>query len=141
MSERIPRDIQVEQLFDYAVNHTNGFTYVDVERDLGWDRPHFFDVARALRRVFSGDSINLVCSPQAKGDPWLYELVGQVGAAEPWVANRLRDMKTRLVTMASVASTLENATDGRTLQGREARKINRALTRLVEDLDDIRNNA
>ena len=141
MSEYTPLAERVGDLFDYAVAHPDGFTYVDVENDLGWDRGLFSWVARNLRAEFADDSVNLICEPQGQYEPWLYRLVGTADDARIWSTNRIADLEGRLHTMASVSESVKNATDGRTTEGRKARKINRTLVRLIEDLEDIANGA
>lgn len=142
MRDPTPVRVQAEQLFDYAVSHYDGFTYKDIKRDLGWDRVHFYWIVRNLRRILAAeaDTINLICSPNGQSQPWLYEFAGTYDDAAPWSRNRVRDLETRLVTINSVAHTLVNATDGRTAEGRKARKIRRTVTRLIEDLADINGN-
>jgi hypothetical protein len=137
MREYILLSDRVTDLFDYAVAHPNGFTKDDIEADLGWEPATTQWVARNLRLTFADDDINLVCEPQGQGERWLYKLVGNPDDARIWATNRTADLESRLRTMAAVASSLENATDGRTVEGRKARKIHRSLARLVEDLEDI----
>jgi len=129
---------KVGRLFDYAADKPEGFTYRDVEKELGWDRKMFFATARKLRVLLGNDDrINLVCDPQGTRQPWLYRLSGDVDGARGWVANRLGDAETRIGTMQSVCATLERATDGRTSDGRRARVMNKGLTRIIEDLAEL----
>lgn len=139
MRDPTPVRVQAEQLFGLAAKRIDGFTYQDIEHAFGWDRFHFYWVVSQLRRILAAeaDTINLICTPQGSREPWLYELVGTYEDAAPWSQNRVGDLETRLVTIHSVASTLVNATDGRTVGGRKARKIRRTITRLIEDLADI----
>ena len=94
-------------------------------------------VVRRLRLVFAGDDINLVCEPQMLREPWVYKLVGNVEDARSWSTNRISDIETRLETIQAVAESLTNATDGRTIEGRKARKIHRTLGYLIGELAEI----
>jgi hypothetical protein len=134
-----PSESQVDLLFDLAASRPDGFTYKDVNEVLGWDRPYFIKVARYLRLAFAEDKINLVCNPQGKNEPWLYELVGTLDDSRAWTTNRLLDAETRLHTVWSVAKSIVEGTDGRSREGRRARIIARACQRANEDLHDLDN--
>ena len=133
LSEKIGR------LFDYAVAHAEGFTYQDVERDLKWRRNEFGKVANRLRAMLGNDDrINLICEPQqTSSDPWIYKLVGNLQAAQPWNGNRIGDCESRIMTMHAVLSSIVSGSDGRTKEGRRARIMHRALGRLIEDLAEL----
>lgn len=130
-------DEKIQILWDYAVSHPDGFTRYDVEQDLEWSNTDLSYAARHLRNFLADDEINLVATPQGKGQAWLYSLTGNVDDAGPWNRNRLLDTETRLTTMHSVSYSLVHSTDGRTLDGRRARVMEKALRRLKEDLDDL----
>lgn len=132
---------KVNELWDFAVSHPDGFTWADAAERFAWakDRPGFFAVVRRLRLTLGGDTINLVCTPQAPGELWLYTLTGTYEAARPWNANRLNDLEKRLETIAHVSKSLVAATDGRTVDGRKARLISKTVGRLVEDLEEMLN--
>lgn len=128
----------IGQLFDYAVEHPDGFTYRDVENDLGWQRPYFTKIHRQLRILLGNDDqINLVCDPQGRNEPWRYRLIGDVEGAKGWVGNRLRISESHITTTRAVTSSLIRATDGRTNDGRRARIMNRGLGRILEDLAEL----
>jgi hypothetical protein len=129
---------KIGRLFDYATSKPEGFTYRDVEKDLGWKRPEFTKVHRMLRVLLGNDDqINLVCDPQGRNEPWRYRLIGDVDGARPWVGNRLRDSETRIGTVQAVCTSLVKATDGRTADGRRARIMNKGLGRILEDLAEL----
>jgi len=137
MTVRVPITQKINELFDYAVSHADGFTYVDIQNDLGWKRGEFFKVVNRCRSVLAGDTINLIAETQGQRGPWLYRLVGNVEDASWWAANRLDDAEQRLTTIRNVAMSAVKATDGRTNAGRRARIIFKSLTRLLEDLGDL----
>lgn len=130
-------DEKIQILWDYAVAHPDGFTRYDVERDIGWSNHELSHVARHLRRFLGDDEINLVATPQGRYEAWLYSLTGSVEEAGPWNRNRLLDTESRLTTMHAVSQSLVSSTDGRSLEGRRARVMERSLRRLTEDLADL----
>lgn len=132
-------DDLVDALFDYAVAHPDGFTNEQFMAVHGLSHlAEFNQAANRLRAALSGDTITLVCDPPGKGgERWIYRLVGNVEDGSPWVQNRLRDAESRFATMSAVVTSLVNATDGRTLDGRRARLMLKSLTRLREDLADL----
>ncbi|HEY5985123.1 MAG TPA: hypothetical protein VIV12_01890 [Streptosporangiaceae bacterium] len=134
MSEKIGR------LFDYAAAQPEGFTYQDVEKELGWRRSQFIKVARQLRLMLGNDDqINLVCDVEARNAPWRYRLVGNFDQAREWGRNRTDDAESRLTTISGVLASVVKATDGRSRDGRRARIMQRAITRAKEDLAEIDN--
>lgn len=130
-------DDLVEALYDYAVAQPEGFTNVDFMAEHGVTLADFNTAVNKLRALLADDTITLICDPGEARSPWTYRLVGKVDEGSPWVQNRLRDAESRFVTMAHVATSLVNATDGRSADGRRARLIHKSLTRLKEDLDEI----
>jgi hypothetical protein len=125
------------RLFDYAVGQP---TFTNRQAMAGLEIKHlatFNQAARRLRLILGEDDINLVCTPQGEGEPWLYELVGNLENAGPWVRNRLRDLEARIETQHAVSRSLVTATDGRTVEGRKARLFAKTLGRLQEDLAEL----
>lgn len=130
----------IGRLFDYAVEHADGFTYRDVEADLGWPRSYFTKIHRKLRLLLGNDDeIVLVCDPQGRREPWRYRLVGgsKIEDAVVWQGNRIRDSAARIVTQCAATAAQVRATDGRTNDGRRARIMHRGLTRIQEDLAEL----
>lgn len=124
-------------LYDFAGNCPDGFTHADVEAQFGWGRNDFFKVVRDLRLLFKDREITLVCDPQGQGELWRYRLVGSYDEARQWATNRIHDLESRLETVGAVAEAIVNATDGRSIEGRKARKLQRVVGRLIEDLAEI----
>lgn len=127
----------VGELFDYAVSKPNGFTWSDATEDLEWSRPKFNLTVRQLRLVLGGDDINLVAEPGGHWEPYIYRLVGTYGEAREWLATRIRDMESRLELVHAVATSVTRAADGRSVQGRKARKIERTVGYLLRELGDM----
>lgn len=135
MSTRTER---VGALFDLLAGEPDGLTVTDMRCALGCGVTATEQAIRDLRLTLGdSDSINVVCDPQGQGEEWRYRLVGDLDGNRRWIANRLGDTESRLRTMRAVATSLVAATDGRTLDGRRARLIDKALRRLVEDLEEV----
>ena len=127
-----------DDLFDFAVQEVNGFTVEDVMAELEITH-HQANQAIHDLRLFLGDfdSLNLPCDPAGHCERWLYRLVGDLDSTRVWSTNRVRDAESRIRTMDAMLQSIVRATDGRSTQGRKARVMERALRRLVEDLDTI----
>lgn len=126
---------RVDLLFDLLNEHPQGVTLAEIMPAIQVrDKSHANRVIRAFRLMFAKEKVNLTATPQGPGEEWLYTL-----GAEPevWAANRVGDTESRLETMAAVMQSVVNATDGRTLVGRKARKMEVAFRHLQEDLDSI----
>lgn len=124
-------------LFDYAVACPNGFEARQACRELNLNYHQFGRAVRALRKILADDDINLICKGQGFGQPSRFELVGDLLRAGPWVSGRLRSLESQLETVLNVSTSLMNGSDGRTIEGKKARLINRHVGRLVEDLGDL----
>lgn len=136
---RRPRitDEEVTDLFDLLVSRQT-VTIDEIADHLKIDTRRAREVVHQLRLVFGADdSINLVCTPNGTRQRWLYALVGEIDGSTPWIANRVGDAATRLETMEAVMTSIERATDGRSIEGRRARIIRRACTRAREDLAEL----
>lgn len=127
-----------DDLWDMLVSNPLGITVEDMMASGGWSH-HQANVAIHDLRTFLGtmDSINLPCEPQGGGERWVYRLVGSLDEVRGWVSNRVGDADTRLRTMQSMMASIVSATNGRTIEGRKARLMDKALSRLIEDLDDL----
>jgi len=133
-----PLDELVGRLFDYAVTQPEGFTNVEAAKALEISVDRFNRAVHRIRIMLADDdSINLIATREFPQQPWRYQLVGTLAESLWWISNRERDSETRLRTMAAVMKSIVNATDGRTVEGKRARMIYKALSRLVEDLDDL----
>lgn len=131
------KDTRAGLLYDYAVTRPEGFTYKDIDREFRWDRHRFLGVVRRLRSILGAEDITLTCTPGRSREPWVYQLVGTYDAARPWATNRVGDLESRLQTIHHVAQSLTNGSDGRTLEGKKARLIERTVRHLVENLADL----
>lgn len=133
---------RINALFDYAANKLQGFTLQEAAHSLGYKRRTMEDTIWRLRKIFGdSDTINLVCDPNGYHEPWLYRLVGTLEEAKPWLDNRIGDCEGRIETTNAIAKSILAATDGRTLEGKSVRAMVKALTRLIEDLADLRNDS
>jgi hypothetical protein len=124
-------------LFDFAVANPDGFTIDEACDSLAWSRPQFGLMVRKLRLILGSDEINLICEPTGTLGPWTYRLVGNYDDARVWVTNRIDDLTSRLETIHSIAASAMKAADGRSVQGRKARKIESTISYLLRELEDI----
>lgn len=129
----------IERLADFAFANLDGFDYKDVEAELGWQRPYFFKVARYFRLTYGTAEMNLVCEPPGgrMSKPHIYRLTGETQQIQAYGRSRIPDLVSRVETLQQVAVSAVNATDGRSREGRIARRVERHMTRLHEDLADI----
>jgi hypothetical protein len=126
-------------LLDYAIAHPEGFTNEQACGDLGWNLSRFNDVVNRLRaKLGPTDRFNLTCDPGEPGARWVYRLVDTLEDIRPWHANRLKDAEGRLTTMLHMARPIAAGTDGRTVDGKIARRLVRVVGRLLEDIAEIR---
>lgn len=123
-----------DELFDFAVSQPDGFTRGEVREQFSCSSREFDSVVRGLRQILGDDdNIFLVCDPQRRGG-WLYKLVGDTDGSRAWAVWMLSHSESRLETELSQARTLVKATDGRSIEGRRARMIERSLRHLREEL-------
>jgi hypothetical protein len=132
----IPLDDRVDQLFDLLVEWPDGVTIGVIAMDQGVVASHARGVVQALRDRLSEDTVNVVCDPDGNGQ-WIYRLVGTPAESRDWARRQVRYIERRLVTSQDVLESVVSATDGRSLEGRRARVMNRHLGRCLEDLREI----
>jgi hypothetical protein len=125
---------RVGLLFDFASSQPEGFDKRDAAEALGIDIAAVPDVIHNLRLELASGDINLVAEPNGRGNLWTYRLVGSTEDARIWQTNRIGDMESRLAIQQAVAHSMSVGTDSRTREGKKARLIDKALTRLLEDL-------
>lgn len=137
------RDERALALFELVKACPDGVTVDEIADHLDVPYKEANDVIRHLRRHLGRlDSIWLIATPQGKGERWLYSLSGisMLDAADPdgrWIANRVRDAETRIEIMLSMMDAAVRGTNGRTVEGRKSRVMQRAFTRLREDFAEI----
>jgi len=132
------REERRDSLFDLLVAMPEGVTVNEIGATLSIPLWRVNEVIRDLRLLLGDtDDINLVCTPQGQQERWNYALVGNLDGAREWTANRVGDTASRIRTMQAVMRSVVSASDGRTLDGKRARVIERSLRRLIEDLDDL----
>jgi len=136
MTSRLDENAGV--LFDFAAAHRRGFTYEDVSRRLHWPYPAFMGAVRRVRRILGNEDQTLLCTPQGSGERWLYQLTSDPKVHRTWTRFRLKSIESSLETTERAATTIMRATDGRTVDGRKARLIERSVRHLREDLAAIR---
>jgi hypothetical protein len=132
------REQRRDDLWDLLVAAPLGVTVDDMMAVCGWTHHQSNMAIRDLRRHLGDtDTVNLICEPQGQSERWLYRLVGNLADVRGWVDNRIGDADSRIRTLQAVMTSIVSATSGRTTEGKKARVMEKALRRLVEDLDDI----
>lgn len=128
---------RVNRLFDLLADSPEGLTWPEIAeaQDVSGTTARI-DIRR-LRLVFADDEINVVAVPQGQNEKHRYKLVGNYEDARGWIAGRILDMESRLETVEAVSGSIVNAVDGRTFEGRKARKVNRTITYLREELAEM----
>ena len=80
----------------------------------------------------------MICELNGFRQPWVYRLVaGNFDDARPWMENRVSDCEGRLTTLGSVVGTIAKSADGRSVAGKRARIMHRAIARAMEDLAEL----
>ena len=126
--------LDADQLFDYAVANPDGFTRSDACAKLECSSREFDATVRELRRILGdGDDIYLVCWTQGRGE-WRYQLIGNFDGSREWGVWMLAHSEARIETQQWLYRTLVKALDGRTIEGRKARMMERAMRHLHEEL-------
>lgn len=131
---------RVSELFDYLAEQPDGVTIDDIATHHSVTVNHARDLIQGLRDVLGdSDTINVPCDPNPD-DPngrWLYRLVGTMDDVQAWAGNRIGDTERRIRTQFSVIASVAAGADPRSMDGRKARLMKKALGRLLEDLDEL----
>lgn len=137
MAREHATDEELSSLFDLIASK-GGQTILDIAAHLGVRVRRAQVVVHDLRQMFGhDDTVNLVCDPQGQRELWLYDFRGTLDGVTPWTGWSLAHVETRLETLEAVAASIERAADGRTIEGRRARILARAIRRAREDLADL----
>lgn len=139
---RHAREEELAALLDLVVAHPEGVTRSQIGDAIGNHHTYrTWVVVHGFRLLFGDDdTINLVCVPNGRGQPWLYKLTGTFDGdegVENWALNRLGDAESRLETMAAMLASVRRNVDGRTVPGRKARIMARAIDRAREDIAEL----
>jgi hypothetical protein len=112
-------------------------TVWDIANVTGWPPQRVSRMIGKLRRSLADSDWTVIAEAVGPQQPWMYRAVDSYDDAAWWVDNRLGDAETRFTTLHAVAKSLVSATDGRTVEGRRARIMERHSTRMMEDLADL----
>lgn len=141
MTAHVKRETRIGNLFDFLAEHPDGVTIGQIAVELGTSVMNARYIVQGLRDALGDDdTINLPCDPDPanpKG-PWLYRLVGTYDGIERWSTNRILDTERRLQTQLAMVTSVANGAKANTIEGRKARIMRKALTRLLEDLEEIK---
>lgn len=129
---------KLHQVYDMIREAPEGIRIDEIASEMGVTEVTARSYIRRLRLILgTTDEMNIACDPQGQNEKWIYRLVGNLDDSEGWITNRLTDAETRLETIEAVSTSIVEATDGRTIEGRKARKIQRTVSFLMGELGDI----
>jgi hypothetical protein len=130
-------DEDTGRLLDYVVEHKEGLTRTDAAALWGWQQRRFQKIVQHFRMLFANDSPALICErdPNNGRGPWVYRLSLDT---RTWHAERFLNVESQLESMEYVARSALKGLDGRTQLGKWERRVYRDLTRMVEDIADLR---
>lgn len=130
------------KVYDLLADAPEGLTMEDIAEQLSMPRDAIRRAVRAARMTLSdADTLFILAEPQGARQPWRYRLVdgGTLVDFEDsaWVPNRVKDSQSRVALLAAAMAVAVRATDGRSIEGRKARTMERQLRHLTEDLEGI----
>jgi hypothetical protein len=144
------------ELLDLLTDHEDGLTAPEIMDMQGWDGNIFHHTLQSLRDWLAEDGDNiytLPCAPSDWQEPWVYQLVrgDEYGKVDPetmqetvkskvlkfWINNQFSHVVRRLKTIQKILEVIVRMTDGRTLQGKMARKLLRHVARAFEDMVEV----
>lgn len=129
-------DVRAGELYDFAAENPEGFRLWEFAEESECTMGQASDAVSRLRKMLGDHEINLICDPEGWG-PWIYRLVETPQDARPWLLTRQGDTISRIKIQLEVARSGVNATDGRTIEGRYARKEVKAYLRQIEDFEEM----
>lgn len=138
MNPTMRRVEQLNRLFDLFAQHPDGMTLRQLGAALNVSRGVIQARIRELRQMFADDDYNIVGNlPATPRAPYVFQLV-RVGEDTRWWHNhQMQHLESRLKTITAVAESVTHMTDGRSIEGKKARKIHRTLEYLEKELQDI----
>jgi hypothetical protein len=137
VSRRYEYNALARILFDLLAAAPEGLDIHEIADELGVPKRVVYGVIGRLR-ILQGhdDTINVVWRSQ--GSRRVYCLTGNLDDCKEWTHFRLRMIESWLRMTMAVLSALIRATDGRTIDGRIARKLHMHFQRALEDLAEVR---
>ena len=129
------RDEHRDAVFTCLTDHPTGITLAGIVAELDMPRPTARTAIRDLRKMFKDDEFTVIVD--IIDGTYFYRFAGALEQAKAHVARRILDTETRVETQVWQMQALVNGTDARTINGKKARKILKALSRLQEDLQEL----
>jgi hypothetical protein len=150
---RVPKiDLYALQLFDLHIEAPRtpdedvvyGITQGEAMDALGISKATYQKVLHHLRLLYGFDQGGLVSNPptpervDATGSKeWPVVLTEDLTEASPWMNRRMSSLGSQAQTFQAVVSQFTKRVDGRTAEGRNLVKLDRYLTRWLEDIEDV----
>lgn len=125
------------RLLQYAMAHRQGWTKQQAADDLGYSMSSINQALMHVRRNLAVTTLNITSERPPGWGPQVFSLVDTALDTNTWDVDRTKDLRGRITTAHAVAQSGVNASDGRSVDGRTARLIEKALRRLLEDVEDL----
>lgn len=94
-------------------------------------------LVRLVRHQYADRDMNLICSRQGHRAPWRYRFVGTLTEARPYIEGRKAVVEGHIRTAIDVLQPILTGADSDTPETiRWGRRVNRLLTRTLEDFSD-----
>jgi hypothetical protein len=107
----------------------------DIRYELEVSRKVVYKIVQHHRQLFGTESLAILCD--YRRPRYVYWLSRDPKEINSYDVRRTGDMETRIRTIKAIAERSVNFADGRTLEGRRARRYKKYLTRLLEDVDEL----
>ncbi|SRR6266536_2615957 len=134
MSRNVETTLSV---FDYLMLHPEGVISGDAADTLDLSPAQFRRAVSGIRAAGIEYGWTVVCEPTGTFGGWSYKLARIYGDAREWVGIRTEDITTRLATLENALAVTIEHTDGRSADGRAARRAHRRIRYLREELADV----
>jgi hypothetical protein len=123
-------------LFDYALTQPDDFAMFDALMALDMTRAQFCRAVSDIRKVAAENNYTMVCR-RGRFNQHRYRLVQRYAEMVEWVQGRQGSIGAQLETVEGALSVAVNNSDGRTGDGRRARRSLRLVSFLREELQDM----
>jgi hypothetical protein len=136
------KDDLAGMIYDALADAPGGMSIYDIAERVNMPVYACRKAMRSTRLTLAeGDTLFVIAEPQGPREPWLYQLVDGKTLVDAehsgWTTNRIGDAQSRVHLLSEAMGVAARATDGRSIPGRKARVMAKALHRLDEDLTEI----
>jgi hypothetical protein len=127
---------RITQLVTYISDNPDGVTVDGMQAELGLDYSTTRKLIHAVRIYLRDSGFDLCCNPSTiRRGRWIYYFTGDWQEGNQWLSFRLRDTQGRIKTVEAVMTALFSKLDGRSSEGRAAKRCLISVRHLEENLD------